>query len=476
MEKIPEFFKNVVFFASRPNTPHRDEAIYLLTNFCKKREVRNLTLPLEGRNRAYYISIEDKKILDEYLLKILNSEKLIDEHLQEYLEIVAEANLFRNKVDDLKKSKKFLLSCFNDFNLLAGKIGVYAWIPIYIDAEYGEKFLDKLKKENADNADEIYRIVTSLSELYEYQKMRLKIFEIVLSGDKKRIKELVREYSWVTEYSLVEDLADYDYFEKEIDKISKENAKIEIEKMKRDIAQNAENFKKIKQDIKNSLLRKQAELINKYVFLRNDRVDLYRKIQVSLRKIFDAIGDIIKKEKGIYMNHKDLAYFLNREIEDYLVNGNLPDLKEIEKRKTSRYVYYHDKNGSFINTDEKFIEESIKIIVKKEEIKEIKGTIAFKGIVRGKVALILDKKDLHKVEKDSVLVARTTMPDYTHAMEIASAFVTDEGGLLSHAAIISRELKRPCIVGSKNATKILKDGMIVEVDANKGIVRIINEK
>jgi pyruvate,water dikinase len=61
-------------------------------------------------------------------------------------------------------------------------------------------------------------------------------------------------------------------------------------------------------------------------------------------------------------------------------------------------------------------------------------------------------------------------------MQKAAAFVTDEGGLGCHAAIISRELKKPCIVGTKIATKVLKDGNLVVVDANKGTVKILKEK
>ena len=60
-------------------------------------------------------------------------------------------------------------------------------------------------------------------------------------------------------------------------------------------------------------------------------------------------------------------------------------------------------------------------------------------------------------------------------MEKASAFVTDEGGMLCHAAIIAREMNKPCIVGTKSATKILKDGDLVEVDANAGIVKILKK-
>ncbi len=75
------------------------------------------------------------------------------------------------------------------------------------------------------------------------------------------------------------------------------------------------------------------------------------------------------------------------------------------------------------------------------------------------------------MEKGEILVCSMTTPDYLPAMKRAIAIVTDEGGLLSHASIISRELGKVCIVGTKIATKVLKDGDLIEVDADKGIVR-----
>ena len=70
-------------------------------------------------------------------------------------------------------------------------------------------------------------------------------------------------------------------------------------------------------------------------------------------------------------------------------------------------------------------------------------------------------------------MANQTTPEFVPAMKKAAAIVTDQGGITGHASIIARELKVPCIVGVKNATKVLKDGMMVEVDANKGVVKII---
>jgi len=79
------------------------------------------------------------------------------------------------------------------------------------------------------------------------------------------------------------------------------------------------------------------------------------------------------------------------------------------------------------------------------------------------------------MKKGDILVAGQTRPTLMTAIHKAGAIVTDEGGIISHAAIISRELKKPCIIGTKIATKILKDGDLVEVDANNGIVKILKD-
>lgn len=99
------------------------------------------------------------------------------------------------------------------------------------------------------------------------------------------------------------------------------------------------------------------------------------------------------------------------------------------------------------------------------------GTRASGGIVRGRAVILLDPRDSSKVKRDDILITMMTTPEYVQAMKRAAAFVTDEGGLTSHAAIVARELHKPCIVGTKHATKVFKDGDRVEVDADKGIVK-----
>ena len=107
------------------------------------------------------------------------------------------------------------------------------------------------------------------------------------------------------------------------------------------------------------------------------------------------------------------------------------------------------------------------------QAKEFRGTTAFAGRVQGTVRIVHSNSDLKKVKSGEILVTEMTNPDYVPAMKIAGAVITDEGGMTCHAAIASRELKVPCIVGTKIATQVLKDGDRVEVDATTGIIRIL---
>lgn len=110
-----------------------------------------------------------------------------------------------------------------------------------------------------------------------------------------------------------------------------------------------------------------------------------------------------------------------------------------------------------------------------EKVNSINGQSASQGMTRGRVKIILTNKDIYKVSMGDILVSPMTRPDFIPAMKKAAAFVTDEGGITCHAAIVSREMKKPCIVGTKIATKVLKDGDLVEVDANHGIVKILKK-
>ena len=153
--------------------------------------------------------------------------------------------------------------------------------------------------------------------------------------------------------------------------------------------------------------------------------------------------------------------------------GKLPTKEELEKR-LDHYIYTNSK--LFTNETLSDIERIFGIVFEKNVSQPkdaIKGQTASKGKAIGAVRIILGFAQNSKLQEGEILVTSMTMPNMIPAMRKAAAFVTDEGGITSHAAIIAREMKKPCVIGTKIATQTFKDGDLVEVDANKGIVKVL---
>jgi pyruvate,water dikinase len=100
----------------------------------------------------------------------------------------------------------------------------------------------------------------------------------------------------------------------------------------------------------------------------------------------------------------------------------------------------------------------------------IQGQGASPGIAGGKVTLVSSMKDVGKVQSGDIMVTKMTNPDMVPAMRKVAGIVTDEGGMTCHAAIVSRELGTPAVVGTKKATSVLKEGQLVTIDGEKGLV------
>jgi len=145
----------------------------------------------------------------------------------------------------------------------------------------------------------------------------------------------------------------------------------------------------------------------------------------------------------------------------------------LEKRATKCVDFMHE--GKWTIEIGRVAEELSKLIEKEFSTgeKELKGMTACLGNVTADVTVIKGSSDFKNFKKGNILVAASTRPEFAPLMKIASAIVTDEGGVTSHAAIVSRELNIPCVIGTQKATSILKDGMKVQVDADNGIVKII---
>ena len=195
------------------------------------------------------------------------------------------------------------------------------------------------------------------------------------------------------------------------------------------------------------------------------RTDSRQFLYVVMNKIVDAWAPKI----GVEAQY--LSALSAKEFCEVLVGKSIPD--NLQKR-WEHCVLIPESDGRYnMLTDadaDKFLKEHLleKVL---ENNGLVKGQVAFPGKVQGKVRLVFGPQHNSKVKAGDILVSLATSPQLLPAMKVAGAFVTDVGGITSHAAIVARELKIPCIVGTKLATQIFKDDDLVEVDANNGIVR-----
>ncbi|MFW5979786.1 MAG: phosphoenolpyruvate synthase [Halanaerobiales bacterium] len=209
-------------------------------------------------------------------------------------------------------------------------------------------------------------------------------------------------------------------------------------------------------------------------------------LQIKDKKINRKIRMIVKKEEG--KQGTDLVNVADHLDADCvtapsLSEKNIKKLSEMALKIEKMYDSPQDIEWAFDqDTEELYILQSRPITTLKEENKMaeknkndnlkplVRGLNASPGIAHGKVKKIIDMDKLASVEEGDILITEMTNPDMVPAMRRAKAVVTDEGGRTCHAAIVSRELGIPCIVGSGDATKILEDNMQVTVDATRGIV------
>lgn len=215
------------------------------------------------------------------------------------------------------------------------------------------------------------------------------------------------------------------------------------------------------------------EAARMFVFLKSARVEIchgiFAFINFIVKRISKETG--IKKHLLFYCTISELLWCLQK--------GGLPPQAVLKSRY--KYSVWIAKDVFFVKV---FAGTKARVFMKANALpykkiavtgEEVKGNVAFPGLATGRVKIINTPGEMKKMAKGDVLMAAQTTPELLPAMKMASAFVTDIGGIVSHAALVSREFKIPCIVGTRSATKVFKDGDLVEVDANKGIVKKLNQ-
>jgi pyruvate,water dikinase len=450
---------------------------YYLISFCGGRITKS------GAEAQF---LADQNEYHKSFEKVINNRDILDKVYKDFLK---DEKDFKDFIEDIQREgEEYLHNNFNNFIKVYDAEYISA---VVIDGVlvYGETFFNEMLKKYPDQEKSLRILIEPYGETF-LNRYRQELFKLALScnrdghtsledilTDSKIVKGLTKiqkSFHWIqNNYKNVSALS-IEFFAQQLLEILKDiklNPKENLEEL--------ENYAKVHQKecedikIKNIL---DPEDYEKILWLGKIAwwVDRRKEYNLIANHYLGAHLEWLCDKYNL--KYDDASLLLPWEL-DKIVEGNKNiDDFNINGRK-EECIYFYDILGQekmyYGEEAEKLWEKINPKIENLKDTKEIKGTVAQKGFVKGIVRVVMDAHNPGEFNEGDILVTGMTRPDFLSLMKKAAAFVTDEGGVTCHAAIVARELKKPCIIGTKFASKVLKSGDTVEVDANNGVIKII---
>jgi len=453
---------------------------------------------------CYYKPTREKmlRILKEETTKGVYTEKFFDKIHISFQKCVKDIKKIAND-DFSKKSNKTL----SEYYLRYYKIYQLVFLPMMVAIyssdlqEFFEEELKKVLKSSEKEHSKIIEIISflltphKLTEVQKEEQMMLEVQKRIIGSLKgkanktefkkvcqkpeigKMLEKLEDEHGWFHQEYVGEPKKEKDYAKdiwKEIFQNKKQSGHLAKEifpafKMKLAIKKQEEFFQNHSAG-KN--LKKLVMAMREFSLLLDySKADLIYGIYLAR----PFIGEI---QKRLGLAWVDVHNLTPEEVVAALERGRLTsqDRRNIkERRKEFAMLYDHGKISIFQGVAAGGLRNQLLHQDETEDVKEFSGLTAMTGRVSGNVKLVISSQDLKKFKKGDIMVTNEVTTELTSALKKAAAIIADGGGIISHTAIVAREFKIPCVVGTKIATKVLKNGDRVEFDASgsKGIIKKI---
>jgi len=383
---------------------------------------------------------------------------------------------------ELKKFLRLVLDAYRNFWLSCLFIDGF---DVGVDREE----MDKIAKKHNLTVKEV-EVLTMPAQMTFNNERKLAIFEIINNIKRRKIarskldeflNDFVKHSQAIKKYRI-----EFDYYKSNYAKvlhITDEEIIQEIKKylLKPELFQ--QELNKLKSHSSNQ--KKEVSAVLKKHKLKSNPLWFFqeltywreyrKKVNLKGMHVLGAILESIESQTGI--SKKYLAYLAFDEIDSVFKKSIGFDV--LKKRcEKGIFITVKGKNYTIIEGREaaslhKELERRFAGHLGDKTV--IQGQTACQGYVRGTARIILTIKDFRKLKAGEILVTGMTRPEFVPVMKRSAGIVTNEGGITCHAAIVSRELGIPCIIGTKNATNIIKDGALIEVRANHGTVRILKD-
>jgi len=388
-------------------------------------------------------------------------------------------------IDYSKKSSKELLEIWNEYAELNSEMIIPGMFPVVMEIHepYYSDFLTQLVDEKNRKTKAGVSVAEAVAVLSSSQgetvtkREQVELMKIALTAKNssksindlsvvEKIKKHTAEFRWLT-YGYGGPAWTEKDFQQSLDGLMKENvgerlAAIELGDVQLE-EKRAFYEKKLKFDEKEKLYFKIARDFMKGKAMRKETMSFTTFASEPLHR---------EMAKRLNLSLSQLRFMTAEEIRSALEDKNVDETILSQRAKCLIYGFINNSEPAILAVGTGTGKYS-SLIAEKElgDVHELRGTCACSGNAVGLVKIIQRPDDMQKMHKGDILVSYATTPDIVPAMRLAAAIITDMGGLTSHAAIVSREMNIPCVIGTKIATKVLKDGDKVSVDAAAGIVK-----
>ena len=463
---------------------------------------------IDFENREKGKNAELQKVLDnsEY---VNYRKKMTDIFAQKLLEFSTDVITFENCKN---ASKKQLIEWYDIFRDFYTRFEFYNAIWFIVGEDVAQIVVDRLQNKGC-GFEEIQILMTPVFQSFVNREsialfdaaieisQNSKAAELIVNNDFdsfsklkefKLLEKLTMDFHWVPWLHVGPDLYNELHYFNELKSLIDKH---DLKDLKKELLRSKNFYKNISQ--------KQKKLIEKYSInkdtvrllknihmfsqLQDERKEYIAKTHIPwIKNLMTVIGSFFGKTAreaaDIYPEKIYLCLIKDKiDVDDTIVVDDTIDIDDTKKNKKNKKSI--KDIGSFSVTDPRGYTKYkggdakifLDIIQFEENNDELKGTCASVGTARGRVKVMHNSDEINKMNEGDILVTTMTTPDFVPAMRKASGIITNEGGITCHAAIVSREFGIPCIIGTRNATEILNDNDLIEMNANKGTITIIEK-
>ena len=351
----------------------------------------------------------------------------------------------------------------------------YLWFGV---EDIKEKIDEEITREWKGNKSELKQFIESA-----YRPMKLP-FSSVEQRDLLKLKKLKggafesalkkhhKKYRHLSLHNIDDEYFDIEYYRGRLELLNNHSEFAKAEAMLRTADEELVHADRI---IKNTRLsprlKERVDFVRWFMYIRTETIDHLMLVNGAYKPVFAALSKLftLPVDTLLHMTYEEIITSLKK--------GKLSIPRDLIFERTKNgyaYLIATPPHKSYLVVG-KEADRLHKFVIphrKKEKVTEIKGQTAFKGKIRGVARVIVDRRNAHELQKGEILVTTMTSPEFVPAMKISGGIITNEGGILCHAAIMSREFHKPCVIGTKIATDAITTGQIVVLDADNATITL----